>query len=76
MSPTQHAHAAGNGATSNANPYAHFAWSYQDRLRAYPTYTYTLAHTTWKYGNYTGEHTKAMGRDCAVCSLLSIMHQT
>jgi hypothetical protein len=52
--------AAGNGATSNANPYAHFAYNYQDRLKSYPTYTYTLAHTSWKYGNYTGASPPAL----------------
>ena len=58
--PPSRPRTAGNGATSNANPYAHFAYNYQDRLRTYPTYTYTLAHTTWKYGNYTGGHTLAL----------------
>ena len=43
-----------NGATSNANPYAHFPYNYQDRLALYPTYTSTLAHVTWAYNNYTG----------------------
>ncbi len=43
-----------NGATSNANPYAHFPYNYQDRLAAYPTFIYTLAHTSWSYGTYTG----------------------
>ena len=33
---------------------AHFAYDYQDRLSRNPTYTYTLAHSSWKYGKYTG----------------------
>lgn len=33
---------------------AHFAYNYQDRLSRSPTYAYTLAHSSWKYGNYTG----------------------
>jgi hypothetical protein len=43
-----------NGATSNADPYAHFPYNYQDRLAAYPTFIYTMAHTSWSYGTYTG----------------------
>ena len=26
----------------------------QDRFSRYPTYLYTLAHSAWKYGKYTG----------------------
>jgi hypothetical protein len=45
---------AGNGATSNADPYAHFPWDYQDRLTANPTFTSTLAHVSWAYDSYIG----------------------
>jgi hypothetical protein len=43
-----------NGATSNSNPYAHFWYNFQDRLARYPTYTYTLAHSSYRYGRYSG----------------------
>ena len=46
--------AAGNGMTSNANPYAHFPWDFQDRLASNPTYTFILAHTSWSYDSYKG----------------------
>ena len=45
---------AGNGLTSNANPYAHFPYNFQDRLTSNPTYTFVLAHTSWSYDSYTG----------------------
>ncbi len=66
-----------NGATSNANPYAHFPYNYQDRLARYPTYTYTLATSTNAYSNYTGGQlavryhsiASAPGQNC-LCSAL------
>ncbi len=40
----------GNGFTSNANPYAHFGYSYQDYLTGYQdSRNCTLAHISWTY---------------------------
>ncbi len=45
---------AGNGAVSNANPYAHFSYNYQDVLGANPALNCTMAHASFAYDNFTG----------------------
>ncbi len=45
----------GNGAVSNANPYAHFSYNFQDRLTGQlGTRDCTGAHSTYKYDLYKG----------------------
>jgi hypothetical protein len=40
----------GNGFTSNASPYAHYGYQYQDQLTGYQnTRNCTLAHSSWAY---------------------------
>jgi hypothetical protein len=43
-----------NGAVSNADPYAHFSYFYQDWLMSWPNSNRTLAHVSWSYDVYTG----------------------
>lgn len=45
----------GNGFVSNANPYAHFTYFYQDWLTSFQgTKNCTLAHTSYAYDLYKG----------------------
>ena len=46
-----------SGAPSNSNPYAHFAYFYQDWLTTWPQNNRTLAHVSWAYDIYTGNNT-------------------
>jgi hypothetical protein len=39
---------------SNANPYAHFSYNYQDVLGNNPSWNCTLAHVSFSYNNFTG----------------------
>ncbi len=45
---------AGNGAVSNANPYAHFSYNYQDVLGGNAALNCTMAHASYAYDNFTG----------------------
>ena len=40
---------AGNGATSNSNPYAHWAYDFQDIRTTYPAYTCIIAFASRGY---------------------------
>ncbi len=46
-----------NGNMSNANPYTHFTYFYQDWLMYYPSYDRTIAHWSYQYDIYTGNDT-------------------
>jgi hypothetical protein len=43
-----------NGNLSNADPYTHFTYFYQDWLTYHPTYNRTIAHWSFQYDVYTG----------------------
>ncbi len=49
---------AGNGAVSNANPYAHFSYDHQDILGSQPTWTCIIAWNAYTYDNFTGNSTE------------------
>jgi hypothetical protein len=44
----------GNGSVSNAQPYSHVSYDYQDVRMLYPQYNATLAHYAYAYDTYTG----------------------
>ena len=44
----------GNGSVSNAQPYSHVSYDYQDVRMLYPQYNATLAHYARMYDTYTG----------------------
>jgi hypothetical protein len=42
-------------ACSHQDPYAHFSWNFRDILGDNPTYTCTVAHSSYRYDYYTGD---------------------
>ena len=44
----------GNGSVSNAQPYSHVTYDFQDIRTVYPQYNATLAHYSYMYDTYTG----------------------
>jgi hypothetical protein len=44
----------GNGSVSNAQPYSHITYNYQDTRMNSPQYNATLAHYAYTYDTYTG----------------------
>jgi hypothetical protein len=46
-----------NGNMSNADPYTHFTYFYQDWLLYYPNWNGTIAHWSYQYDIYTGNDT-------------------
>lgn len=44
----------GNGTISNASPYTHFTYFYQDWLTYWPSYNATIAHVSYQYDTFSG----------------------
>ena len=71
----------GNGYTSNANPYAHFGYAYQDTLTGYQaTRNCTMAHSSYAYdqvgacGSLLPHALPLLGQDLANSAVSALAH--